>query len=238
MRNMASLPRFPLSSRRAGLFLSLGLGVATAACVAEKKSEPLAGNLLAGATVETGGVPHTDRLIDGKAAQEGDFWDTAITARFDNAEGHVTWDLGQPKPIQCVLVQGDNNDSYVVAGSLDGKEWKPLYDAAPVTGAGMRLRQGKVDGNARYVRLTANGGDRSYSVGEIAVYSSCPANWPKIEVPRAENVDPGASGSGGGVWTVSLALFAVALIVFIMLTRRRSDPPKIDLPPPDEHPLG
>jgi hypothetical protein len=250
MRDMASSHRLStgpvhlpcaislVSRRRLPRVLGLGLALAGVACVAERKTEPLPGNLLAGATVETSGVPHTDRLVDGKAAQEGDFWDTAVSARFDKPDAHVTWDLGQAKPIRCALVQGDNNDSYLLSGSLDGKDWKPLWEGGPTTGAGMRLRQGKMEGNARYVRLTASGGDRLYSVGEVAVFSECPAGWPKLDLPRAEAVDPSASPAGGGVWTVSLGLFAIALVVFIVLTRRRSEPPRIDPPPPDDVPMG
>jgi hypothetical protein len=248
MRNMASSHRFRsrglaglasiLASSRLVLALPLLAAGGLSACVAERKAEPLPGNLLAGASVETGGIPHTDRLVDGKAAQEGDFWDTAITARFDSPDSHVTWDLGQAKPIRCALVQGDNNDSYLLSGSVDGKEWKPLWEGASTTGAGMRMRLGQFEGNARYVRLTASGGDRLYSAGEVAVFSECPAGWPKFEIPRAESVDPGATPAGGGVWTVSLGLFALALVVFIVLTRRRSEPPHIDPPPPDDAPLG
>lgn len=235
MRDMASLLRSPRPRPLPIVALTL-LGLT--ACVAEKKTEPLPGNLLVGATVETGGIPHTDRLVDGKASQEGDFWDTPISARFENPDAHVTWDLGAAKPIRCALVQGDNNDSYLLSGSADGKTWQPLWEGAPATGPGMRLRQGQFEGNARYVRLTASGGDKLYSVAEIAVYSDCPAGWPKLDLPRAESVDPGATAAGGGVWTVSLGLFAIALVVFIILTRRRSEPPRINTPPPDDVPLG
>jgi hypothetical protein len=243
MRGMASLHRESLCHPRAGLasplpLLLLVTAVAASACVTERKSDPLPGNLLAGAKVETGGVPHTDRMVDGKAAQEGDFWDTGITARFDGPDSRVTWDLGAAKPIRCALVQGDNNDSYLLSGSPDGKEWKPLWEGGPVTGAGMRLRQGQFEGNARFVRLTASGGDKLYSTAEVAVFTDCPAGWPKIDLPRAESVDPSATPAGGGVWTVSLGLFAIALVVFIVLTRRRSEPPRIDPPPPDDAPIG
>ena len=211
------------------------------ACVAERKSEPLHGNLLAGSPIETSGIPHTDRLVDGLGAPEGDFWDTAATARFEKPEGHVTWDLGQPRPAGCALVQGDNNDTYLLEGSADGKSFTPLWQAGPVPGAGMRIRQTKLETTApppRFVRLSASGGDHLYSVGEIALFADCPAGWPKFDLPRAEHTAASAGGDAGGVWTVSLGLFAIALVVFIILTRRRSDPPKIDLPPPDETPLG
>jgi MYXO-CTERM domain-containing protein len=204
-----------------------------ASCVAERKPEPLAGNLLAGKKVETSGIPATDRLTDGRGAQEGDFWDTVLTARFDRPDAHVTWDLGAPSPLRCALIQGDNNDDYRLQTSDDGKEWKPLWVAGPTGNAGMRLRQGTFEATGRYVRLSASGGDSSYSVGEIAVFAECPAGWPKFDVPRADAVSPeSASDASGSVWTVSLGLFALALVVFILLTRRRSTPPTLDPPPP------
>jgi hypothetical protein len=227
-----------MARRFAGLLGTLALTGALAGCVAERKIDPLPGNLLVGAKVETGGIPNVDRLTDGRASQEGDFWDTTSTARFDRPEAHATWDLGSAKPIRCALVQGDNNDAYHLMGSADGKDWKTLWDGAPVNGAGMRLRQGQFEGNARYVRLTASGGDRLYSAGEVAVYTDCPAGWPKLDIPRAETIDPNAGTAGGGVWTVSLGLFAAALVVFILLTRRRTEPPNIEPPSQDDKPMG
>ncbi len=239
MRPLASphrlAPPSALPPRRA---LAIVLVGAFTACVAEKKTEPLPGNLLVAAKVETGGVPNTDRLVDGRAAQEGDFWDTNLSARFERPDAQVTWDLGAAKPLRCALVQGDNNDTYTLAGSADGKEWKTFWDGSPASGAGMRLRQGQFEGNARFVRLTGSGGDSLYSVAEVAVFSDCPAGWPKFDLPRAEAVDPQAVSGGGGVWTISLGLFAAALVVFIVLTRRRSEPPQIDPPPQDDQPVG
>ena len=243
MPHMSSSPRHPCPIRfpvraAACLVLSLALGLA---CVAEKKPEPLAGNLLVGAKVETGGVPHTDRLVDGVAAPEGDFWDTAVTARFEKPDSHVVWDLGKPSPVKCALLQGDNNDLYQLEGSADGLSYTPLWQAAPVNGAGMRLRQGSLEaatGTPRYLRLSASGGDHLYSVGEIAVFAVCPAGWPKFEMPRAEPVAASGASDAGGVWTISLGLFAVALVAFIVLTRRRSEPPRINTPPQDDNPIG
>jgi MYXO-CTERM domain-containing protein len=237
MRRMLS--RFPETATRTAL-LGLLAG-ALAGCVAERKPEPLAGNLLAGAKVETSGIPNTDRLTDGRAAQEGDFWDTPLTARFDRPDAHVVWDLGQAQPLRCALLQGDNNDDYHLQASADGKEWKPLWQAPPAGNAGMRVRQGSFEGNARFLRLSASGGDSSYSIGEIAVFSQCPTGWPKYDIPRADAVSPeAASDASGSVWTVSLGLFALALVVFILLTRRRSEPPHIDppAPPPGDEPVG
>src|SRR5688500_3809293 len=100
MRAMTSLRR-----NRRRLLLAACTAALAAGCVAERKPEPLPGNLLAGAKLETSGIPHADRLTDGRGAQEGDFWDTVLTARFERPDAHVTWDLGQTRPLRCALVQ-------------------------------------------------------------------------------------------------------------------------------------
>ena len=86
------------------------------------------------------------------------------------------------------------------------------------------------------MRLSASGGDQLYSVGELAIFAECPAGWPKFDLPRIEAISPGAGGSAGGVWTMSLGLFALALVIFIVLTRRRSEPPNIEPPGNDPAP--
>jgi hypothetical protein len=194
------------------------------ACVQET-SEPIPGNLLVAAKVENSGVPNTSRLVDGELPVEGDHWDTAITARFENAGGSVTWDLGTATPIRCALLQGDNNDIYTLSGSADGKAWTTLWQAGPVDGAGMRTRQGQLDGNARFLRITGKEGDQLYSIGEIAAFSECPKDWPKIALNRVEGVAPaGGAGEAASSWSVSLGVLVAAAVVLMVLSRKRRPP--------------
>jgi hypothetical protein len=199
--------------RRIGFLLALAT-LAASGCVGTGSS-PLAGNLL-GEPSEKAGVAHLARLTDGLTSNEGDHWLTGLTARIDSPRAFVQWDLGAAKPLRCALVQGDNNDSYHVLGSNDGEDFVLLWSAQPVGGAGMRLRTGTLPANTtmRYVRLTASGGDGLYSVGEIAVYSQCPAEWPNVQIARAEGLP-----IGEGI-RLKLWLFAAAAIGFIFLTRR------------------
>jgi hypothetical protein len=193
-------------------------------CVQES-SDPIPGNLLVEGKVETSGVPNTSRLVDGEVPVEGDHWDTAITARFDNPAGSVTWDLGASKAVKCALVQGDNNDVYILSGSADGKAWETLWQAGPVEGAGMRTRQGEISGNARYLRMTAKDGDQLFSVGEIAVFGACPKEWPKIALNRVEGVPPAADGSqAASSWSVSLGVLVAAAAILMLLSRKRRPP--------------
>jgi hypothetical protein len=228
---------FARTRRNALLTLTLTLTLA-GACV-EESTDPIPGNILVGAKVEQAGVPHTMRLTDGQLSVEGDPWDTAITARFDNPQGTVTWDLGADKPIRCALVQGDNNDLYILSGSADGKAWTPLWQAGPVDGPGMRTRQSQLNGTARYLRLAAQGGDNLYSIGELAVFSECPKGWPKLSLNRMEAAPSESGGGEASSWSVSLGVLVAAAAILILLSRKRRPPgpapaatPGSEPPPP------
>ena len=45
----------------------------------------------------------------------------------EGADARVTWTLPRPTTVRAMLVQGDNNDTYVVEGSLDGRRWSPIW---------------------------------------------------------------------------------------------------------------
>ena len=149
------------------------------------------------------GVKNASRLTDGVYSNEGDEWLTDVTSRFLSARSFVEYDLGAERTIRCALAQADNNDVYILSGSLDGESWQPLWRVGAEAGAGMRLRNQKLETSARYVRLSATGGDALYSVSEIALYASArpsghrpswcgPAawQWPTRSPPRRS-----ASGS-------------------------------------------
>src|SRR6476659_3668603 len=120
-------------------------------------------------------VQNVDRLTDGIAADEGDIWESDLTTRIRTARSSVVFDLGADKPIRCALLQGDDNDDYHLAGSTDGNTWTPLCEAGPQRkdGPGMRTRYGRMELTARYLRLTASGGDGLFSVAEFAVFDTC-----------------------------------------------------------------
>ena len=206
------------------------LAAGLSGCVQEKKVAPLPGNLLADAKVVATGVGNVERTTDGLLAVEGDFWDTGITARFTDPRGQITWDLGSAKSIEAALVQGDNNDDYILAGSSDGQTFKTLWQSGPVNGPGMRMRQttSKMVENTRFLRLTATGGDGSYSVGEFAVFAKVPQGWPGIALTRAEGAAPDGGSSG---WGVSLGVLAAAIAILIFLSRKRRPPAGEPIPP-------
>jgi hypothetical protein len=137
-----------------------------------KKSAP-ATNLLTGlqpSRIQS--VNHPERLNDGIRATPGDNWDTAVTSTFGDPTGVIEFDLGSVKPIRAIYVQGDNNDEYIFSGSTDGKEFKDIWIAPPDNTPGMQGRStNSVNASAKIVRITARGGDRFYSIGEVQLFS-------------------------------------------------------------------
>jgi hypothetical protein len=122
--------------------------------------------------ISAAGVTHPERLVDRTIAQDGDYWRTEVTAAFYDPNGSVTWDLGQETVIRSIYLQGDNNDSYVLAVSNDNKTFRPLWIASPVGTPGMRGRfTHEVTEKGRYVRLQVRGGDRAYAVSELRLSS-------------------------------------------------------------------
>ena len=227
-------PRRKTFARRLPGYLLLALSL-TAACV-EESTDPIPGNILVSAKVQHAGVPHTMRLTDGQLSLEGDHWDTAITARFETPQASVTFDMGGDKPIRCLLLQGDNNDAYIFSTSSDGKTFQQLWQAGGVDGAGMRTRQGEVNGSGRYLRLTATGGDQFYSIGEVAAFSECPKGWPKVSLNRFESAPSESEGQAASSWSVSLGVLVAAAAILILLSRKRKPPASATGPIPGSEP--
>jgi hypothetical protein len=175
---------------------------------------PTPGDLLAGKRPSSAnGVANAERITDGALSLDGDPWDSDTAARFTDPRGFLEYDLSAVHPIACALLQGDNNDDYLVLGSLDGKGWTTIFNAGPVGGAGLRTRLEKVNASARYLRITASGGDNSYAIAEAAVYEICPTPWPPELVRTRGNSSISVARDG-------IYLLAAALIIFLILHRR------------------
>jgi hypothetical protein len=160
-------------------------------------------------------VTNAARMTDGVASEEGDFWDTDMVARIRSVSSSVVYDLGSDHPIRCVFLQGDDNDNYQLSGSADGRTWSQLWVAEPVhsLGAGMRTRYGQIQGQARYVRVTASGGDGLYTVGEVGAYDECPRDWPPV-LDRATGRTP-EDAAGSRFWW-----FIAASVAFLFFHRK------------------
>lgn len=210
-----SIHRRSFSSAKSRL-ASLVFATVTIATAATASAEPQ--SLIAGKQpIRSEGISNPGRLTDGMLSQEGDEWLTDLTTRFSSSTSFVEYDLGDAKQLRCALVQADNNDVYFLSGSLDGHTWQTLWRVGAEGGAGMRIRSTKFEHTARYLRLSATGGDALYSVGEIAIYAECPVPWP-AEMPRAHGIPVGDS------LDLKILLFGVLAGIFVLVHRRNASP--------------
>ncbi len=197
-------------------------------------------NLLVNAQVKRAdGVTRTEILKDGWATWEGDNWDTPDTALVGKA-AVLELDLGEVVPIAAARLQADNNDDYVLWGSEDGNSFTVLWRAPPDPLAGMRTRvTKKLKGRARYLRLTADGGDGLYSVGELQVFAA-PDDLTDDSVKKKPRPPPPPRPPPvlDRSWFVLLALVILLALFFTRQLPRDAAPagalPKQDEPKQDE----
>jgi hypothetical protein len=165
--------------------------------------------------IETRAVTHVGRLTDGIAATTGDPWRTDLTAVLASGESFLTWDLGAETPVRCALVDADGDDSYVLSVSSDGRTFAPLWTAGPDEDAGQQLRAGRdLRGAGRYLRLTAVGGDRRWSVSEVSAWRDCPTRWPTLAMQRGTPDDESVQ--------TKLWAFAGLAFVYALFYRKRA----------------
>ncbi len=174
-------------------------------------------NLLAGRMpARSEGVGRPERLTDDKAAPSGDTWNSGMSSVFSSTRSFVEYDLGQPTAIGAAWLQGDNNDTYVISVSDDGRSWRTAWRAGPTGEPGMRARLADdLHETGRYVRVTVEGGDGAYALSEVQLFSARPAVFPPpLAIERArpplENVRS------------NLLLFGVALGVVLYASRDKA----------------
>ena len=191
---------------------TLALGAVLAgSCSTPATNSPEQVNRLAGKSAKVaGGAEHAERLTDGTLAPNGDFWNTPLTGLLPSSQATMTFDLGSEMPIAAAFIQADNNDRYLLEGSVDGTTYTTLWEAAPVRGSGLRARTSDtISGRARYLRLSAAGGDGAYSVSELQVWSVVPASWPE---------PPGGRGnSDSSPLTQWILVLAIACGFFLLV---------------------
>jgi len=165
--------------------------------------------------IETRAVTHLGRLTDGIAATTGDPWRTDLTAVLSAGGSFVTWDLGAETPVRCALVDADGDDSYVLSLSSDGRMFVPLWTGGPDEDAGQQLRAGRdLRGAGRYLRLTAVGGDRRWSVSEVSAWRDCPTKWPPLAMQKGTPDDESVQ--------TKLWAFAALACAYALFYRRRA----------------
>lgn len=133
-------------------------------------------NLLRTAKViRSDGAPKVALMADGVASTDGDVWDSPRAALLA-ASGVVVWDLGTVEQVAALRIQADNNDRYIVSGSLDGTSWFPIWVAQIVELPGIQTRTSpELSAQTRFLRIAAEGGDSMYSVSELELFDSTAA---------------------------------------------------------------
>ena len=85
------------------------------------------------------GIDDAERLHDGVTPVHGDAWNTNLSSVFHSG-GFAVFDLGSASPIDAAFVEGDNNDTFFLDVSDDGKHFREIWRAGPAAGPGMRAR--------------------------------------------------------------------------------------------------
>lgn len=120
--------------------------------------------------MQSPGVMAAERVTNLQSPVDGDAWDGPHSAILAPG-GALEWDLGEPRALSGAAIQADNNDDYFLAISDDRVTWRDVWRAGATEGGGVRTRSIEAPlGTARYVRLTAAGGDTRYSVTELEVF--------------------------------------------------------------------
>ncbi len=176
------------------------------------------------------GAPFAARLGDGVASTDGDVWDNPRAAILA-ATGVIEWDLEKVERIAALRIQADNNDRYIVSGSIDGARWTPIWIAQPVELPGVQTRTSpELTAEARFLRLTAEGGDSMYSITELEAFDST-ASLVGAQLERVSPPPPPPPAPPPPFDSGFLVVFAVtgALVAYFWMTmlrnRRAATPP-------------
>jgi hypothetical protein len=205
------------------LAATIPLALLAAPALAQTPECP-AGDLLAGLRPLAARSAAVARATDGRVAPEGAAWDAppAVVLDGNRGEAAITWDLGAPREVRGLLLQGDADDRYPLSGSLDGRVFTPLGEIAALADvAGLRTRTEIFPEPVavRYLRLEPPDGDGFASVAEIAVYCALPQPWPPVfavqPVPPAPEPAhaPWWNDLSSRRWELLLALLGIALLV-------------------------
>lgn len=126
-------------------------------------------------------------IIDGQTPPEESAWDADQCTYWTSPKTRFVLTLDAAYQITGLTLQADNNDDYVIEASMDGKAFSPLLVVKGEWGevfTGIETLSTLTDdphfrpemvikpAQAKYVRLSARGGDEAYSVSELLVYGS------------------------------------------------------------------
>jgi hypothetical protein len=170
------------------------------------------------------GAPNAPMISDGVASTDADVWDNPRAAKLA-ANGQIVWELPVIQTIGAMRIQADNNDLYLVSGSLDGTTWFPIWTGGAVELPGVQTRTSpELRAQAKFLRLTASGGDSMYSITELEVFDSM-ASLQGAKLERAALPVPPPPAPAPPFDTGFLVVFGVvALAVGYFIWARSKNP--------------
>jgi len=165
------------------------------------------------------GIFNTEKITDGIASKKGGEWNSELASVFQSPSGFLVYDFGQVSPIHSLYIQADNNDTYLFSISSDGEQWTPLWQAPAMNGAGMRERMVQnLHASARFLKISAEGGDGRYSIGEIQVFAEKPVTWPPSIIQKGSQTFQWTFGEQETLQLKALvALLAIIILVSMNL---------------------
>jgi hypothetical protein len=180
------------------------------------------GNLLRAEGVRSSrGVADPAALSDGVLSSEGDPPGVAAATAMTGLRPYVEWDLGTETSIVAAAVQADDNDTYRIAGSLDGKTYTPIFVVETAKGSGLRERAvNGLHATARFVRFEAVTGDSTYAASEVRVYCLDPVPWPPSRIVRDQEAEDAGNVLGWQMQSVKLVLGLLAFPLLFSLASR------------------
>lgn len=217
--------------------MTIGLLLAFALAADDGGGSTTRPNLLQAARVtRSDGCPNVARMTDGVASTDGDVWDSPRAALLA-AKGVVEWDLGAVQPVSALRIQADNNDRYLISGSLDGSTWSVIWVAQPVELPGVQTRTSpEFHTQARFLRITAEGGDSMYSVAELELFDSqaalLGAHLQRIAPPPPPPPAPAPPFDTGFLVVFAVTGALIAYARWAMARNRRAATPPPEPPPP------
>jgi spermidine synthase len=228
----------------AGLALAVGTAASRNAHAAERPAPPACDttDLLAGLlpSAQQGIQGNTSLVTDGAVAAEGASWDAPAAVKLASRAASITYDLGEPRKVSALFLQADANDTYKIAGAIDGPlgNFRALAEVANVVdrGHGLRTRSVQIEPQTvRYLRIGDAEGDGFFSVSEFAAYCLAPTPFPPVmrtvdarpaappQPPAAPATTEPAKRAPIGWFEIVLGV-AIALLAGARIVRRRGAP--------------
>lgn len=155
---------------------------------------------------------------------EGGPWNAPGILVLKDTDAELSFDLRENREIRALVLQGDNNDVYIVEGSVDGSSWELLWRATFVPALrGLRTRWGEISPprSVRYLRVRGANGDSNMSISRLYAYSTLPSVWP----PKLTNIgslrplaDPSINQERMDIIKCSLGALGAMVLIFVWLT--------------------